>query len=97
MTPPPSPTDEEHRALGAQALAATERESPSLALQAVSAALGLRVERPALGGAAVVRLAPTAPPLAFAARDPDAAAAAALRHLRRALRLNTSGPALAAN
>ncbi|XP_045459521.1 uncharacterized protein LOC123670056 [Melitaea cinxia] len=89
--------DEELRALGAQALTATERESPERALQAVSAALGLRVERPALCGAAVVRLVPTAPLLAFAGRDPDAAAAAALRHLRRALRLHSAGAALAAN
>ncbi|CAH2092328.1 unnamed protein product [Euphydryas editha] len=87
--PPSPPADEEHRALGAQALAASERAPPDRALDDACAALGLRAERVALAGAAVVRLAPTAPPLAFAAGEPSAAAAAALRYLRRALRLRS--------
>ncbi|KPJ16254.1 Interferon-inducible double stranded RNA-dependent protein kinase activator A-like A [Papilio machaon] len=59
------------------------------ALREVARELGLGLELhqlPAEGGQlALVSLAPTAPPLALAGAEPEAAAAAALRYLRRAL------------
>lgn len=44
----------------------------------------------------VVKLAPTAPPLSFAGLEPEAAAAAALRYLRRTLGDQPDGAAPAA-
>nr|XP_034825637.1 uncharacterized protein LOC117983257 [Maniola hyperantus] len=61
-------------------------EEPDEALQRVCDELGLRIERLSLGPkVSVVRLAPTDPSLTFGGMTPRAAAAAALRYLRRML------------
>ncbi|XP_038213223.1 RISC-loading complex subunit TARBP2-like isoform X2 [Zerene cesonia] len=87
--------DKEKIDLGRETLDATstdEEEDPVSALESVAGALGLQVEREWLeargGELCVVRLEPSAPPLALAAAGPRAhrdAHAAALRYLRRAL------------
>ncbi|XP_045764011.1 transcription factor SOX-3-like isoform X2 [Maniola jurtina] len=61
-------------------------EEPEAVLQRVCDELGLRVERLSLGPkVSVVRLAPTDPSLTFGGLTPRAAAAAALRYVRRML------------
>ncbi|XP_050362472.1 uncharacterized protein LOC126781597 isoform X2 [Nymphalis io] len=84
--------DEDRRTLGVQALIATQSSEPEKSLESVCIALGLRVERPNLStsGLTVFRLTPTSPTLAFAGREPTAAAATALRYLRRTLLVSAS-------
>ncbi|XP_047545692.1 uncharacterized protein LOC125077724 isoform X2 [Vanessa atalanta] len=85
--------DEERRSLGMQALTATESCEAEKSLESVCNALGLRVERPDLptSGLTVYRLTSTSPTLAFAGHEPTAAAATALRYLRRMLLVPASG------
>ncbi|XP_072942029.1 protein Loquacious-like isoform X4 [Epargyreus clarus] len=72
--------------------AAAGEEDPVEALLRLAAALGLSVEPGSLPGErgplSTVALGPAAPALVLAGRAPAAAAAAALRYLRRALRQN---------
>ncbi|XP_061378825.1 RISC-loading complex subunit TARBP2-like isoform X2 [Danaus plexippus] len=80
--------DESKRLSGQEALNAKgSAVDTEQVLESVCSALGLRVEGGVSCGEtlSVLRLVPTAPPLAFAGEDNKEAAAAALRYLRRNL------------
>ncbi|CAH1635433.1 unnamed protein product [Spodoptera littoralis] len=84
--------DEDTRAQALAALEAARELPPEGALDAVAAALRLRLDAAVLPPLSAVQLSGAGPDLAFAGATPQAAAADALDYLRRALQLNTPVP-----